>query len=56
MGFVNAEGEGAGGLESQYQKVLAGKDGHSSYAQAGGRLVPTAGARWTRPCPAPTCG
>ncbi|MEV0531544.1 penicillin-binding transpeptidase domain-containing protein [Kitasatospora sp. NPDC050463] len=43
VGFVNAEGEGAGGLESQYQKVLAGKDGHSSYAQAGGRLVPTAG-------------
>ncbi|MFI6843408.1 penicillin-binding transpeptidase domain-containing protein [Kitasatospora sp. NBC_00085] len=43
VGFVNAEGEGAGGLESQYQKVLAGKDGHSSYAQSGGRLVPTAG-------------
>ncbi|MFE7562679.1 penicillin-binding transpeptidase domain-containing protein [Kitasatospora sp. NPDC057500] len=43
VGFVNAEGEGAGGLEQQYQKLLAGKDGHSSYAQAGGRLVPTAG-------------
>ncbi|MFB6891175.1 penicillin-binding transpeptidase domain-containing protein [Kitasatospora sp. NPDC056327] len=43
VGFVNAEGEGAGGLEQQYQKQLAGKDGHSSYAQAGGRLVPTAG-------------
>lgn len=43
VGFVNAEGEGAGGLESQYQKVLAGKEGHSSYAQSGGRLVPTAG-------------
>ncbi|WP_371516664.1 peptidoglycan D,D-transpeptidase FtsI family protein [Kitasatospora sp. NBC_01300] len=43
VGFVNGEGEGAGGLELQYQKQLAGKDGHSSYAQAGGRLVPTAG-------------
>ncbi|MFG3049775.1 penicillin-binding transpeptidase domain-containing protein [Kitasatospora sp. NPDC048239] len=43
VGFVNAEGEGAGGLESQYQSVLAGKEGRSSYAQAGGRLVPTAG-------------
>ncbi|MFF2039246.1 penicillin-binding transpeptidase domain-containing protein [Kitasatospora sp. NPDC058170] len=43
VGFVNAEGEGAGGLESQYQSVLAGKEGKSSYAQAGGRLVPTAG-------------
>ncbi|MFE7526755.1 penicillin-binding transpeptidase domain-containing protein [Kitasatospora sp. NPDC057542] len=43
VGFVNAEGEGAGGLELQYQKLLAGKDGHSSYAQSGGRLVPTAG-------------
>ncbi|MER7754025.1 penicillin-binding transpeptidase domain-containing protein [Kitasatospora sp. NPDC097643] len=43
VGFVNGEGEGAGGLELQYQKLLAGKDGHSSYAQAGGRLVPTAG-------------
>ncbi len=43
MGFVNAEGEGAGGLEQQFQNQLAGKEGHSSYAQAGGRLVPTAG-------------
>ncbi len=43
VGFVNAEGEGAGGLEQQFQKQLAGKEGHSSYAQAGGRLVPTAG-------------
>ncbi|GAB7183687.1 penicillin-binding transpeptidase domain-containing protein [Kitasatospora sp. Ki12] len=43
VGFVNGEGEGAGGLELQFQKQLAGKDGHSSYAQAGGRLVPTAG-------------
>ncbi|WP_078891528.1 peptidoglycan D,D-transpeptidase FtsI family protein [Streptomyces sp. NRRL S-350] len=43
VGFVNGEGAGAGGLELQYQQQLAGKDGHSSYAQAGGRLVPTAG-------------
>ncbi|MGW6913207.1 penicillin-binding transpeptidase domain-containing protein [Kitasatospora sp. NPDC054939] len=43
VGFVNAEGVGAGGLEQQYQDRLAGEEGHSSYAQAGGRLVPTAG-------------
>ncbi len=43
VGFVNSEGKGAGGLEQQYEKQLAGKDGRSSYAQAGGRLVPTAG-------------
>ncbi|MFD7907869.1 penicillin-binding transpeptidase domain-containing protein [Kitasatospora sp. NPDC059722] len=43
VGFVNGEGQGAGGLELQYQKLLAGKDGHNSYAQAAGRLVPTAG-------------
>ncbi|MFD8787569.1 penicillin-binding transpeptidase domain-containing protein [Kitasatospora sp. NPDC059599] len=43
VGFVNGEGAGAGGLELQYQQQLTGKDGHSSYAQAGGRLVPTAG-------------
>lgn len=43
VGFVNAEGVGSGGLEQQYQQQLAGKDGRSSYAQAGGRLVPTSG-------------
>ena len=43
VGFVNSEGRGAGGLEQQYQDQLAGKDGRSTYAQAGGRLVPTAG-------------
>ncbi|AXI81213.1 penicillin-binding protein 2 [Peterkaempfera bronchialis] len=43
VGFVNAEGLGAGGLEQQYQAGLAGRDGRITYAQSGGRLVPTAG-------------
>ncbi|MFJ6213962.1 penicillin-binding transpeptidase domain-containing protein [Streptomyces sp. NPDC092296] len=43
VGFVNADGLGAGGLEQQYQTLLAGRDGRITYAQSGGRLVPTAG-------------
>ncbi|WP_030203574.1 penicillin-binding protein 2 [Streptomyces sp. NRRL S-87] len=45
LGYVNAEGKGAGGLESQLDERLAGKDGELRYAQAGGRRVPTAGSR-----------
>ncbi|AWL31741.1 peptidoglycan D,D-transpeptidase FtsI family protein [Streptomyces albidoflavus] len=44
LGWVNAEGKGAGGLEAQWDKKLAGEDGRISYAQAGGRQVPTAGS------------
>ncbi|WP_329307192.1 penicillin-binding transpeptidase domain-containing protein [Streptomyces sp. NBC_01260] len=45
LGYVNAEGKGAGGLESQLDKELAGEDGTISYAQSGGRRVPTAGTK-----------
>ncbi|MEU2260156.1 penicillin-binding protein 2 [Streptomyces sp. NPDC019645] len=45
LGWVNAEGRGAGGLESMLDKELAGKDGSITYAQSGGRRVPTAGTR-----------
>ncbi|GGX04416.1 peptidoglycan D,D-transpeptidase FtsI family protein [Streptomyces noursei] len=42
LGFVNGTGKGAGGLEAQLDKELAGKDGKLVYAQSGGRRVPTA--------------
>ncbi|MEK2472860.1 peptidoglycan D,D-transpeptidase FtsI family protein [Streptomyces noursei] len=42
LGFVNGTGKGAGGLEAQLNKELAGKDGKLVYAQSGGRRVPTA--------------
>lgn len=45
LGYVNAEGKGAGGLESQLDKELAGEDGTIKYAQSGGRRVPTAGTK-----------
>ncbi|MFJ3923731.1 peptidoglycan D,D-transpeptidase FtsI family protein [Streptomyces sp. NPDC090022] len=45
LGYVNAEGKGAGGLESSLDKKLAGKDGEITVATAGGRQVPTAGSR-----------
>jgi cell division protein FtsI (penicillin-binding protein 3) len=45
LGYVNADGKGAGGLESQLDKELAGEDGKIQYAQSGGRRVPTAGTK-----------
>ncbi|HET6855845.1 MAG TPA: penicillin-binding protein 2 [Streptomyces sp.] len=45
LGYVNADGKGGGGLETQLNKELAGKDGEITYAQSGGRRVPTAGNR-----------
>ncbi|WP_406266495.1 penicillin-binding protein 2 [Streptomyces sp. NBC_00191] len=45
LGYVNAEGRGGGGVESMLDKALAGKDGEITYAQSGGRRVPTAGSR-----------
>ncbi|MEO3753050.1 penicillin-binding protein 2 [Streptomyces sp. B6B3] len=45
LGFVNGEGEGGGGLEAQLDGRLAGEDGTITYAQSGGRRVPTAGER-----------
>lgn len=43
LGWVNADGKGAGGLESSLDKELSGKNGKITYAQSGGRQVPTAG-------------
>jgi cell division protein FtsI (penicillin-binding protein 3) len=43
LGFVNAAGEGGGGLEAKLDAKLAGKDGKTTYAQSGGRRIPTAG-------------
>ncbi|MDI3417563.1 peptidoglycan D,D-transpeptidase FtsI family protein [Streptomyces luteolus] len=43
LGWVNAEGKGGGGIEAQLNEELAGKDGKITYAQSGGRRVPTAG-------------
>lgn len=45
IGFVNSEGKGSGGLEQQFNTELAGKDGTITYAQSGGRRIPTAGVR-----------
>ncbi|MFD6532203.1 penicillin-binding transpeptidase domain-containing protein [Streptomyces sp. NPDC060184] len=45
LGFVNADGKGGGGLESQLNEELSGQDGKIRYAQSGGRRVPTAGAK-----------
>ncbi|OIJ97149.1 cell division protein [Streptomyces colonosanans] len=47
LGWVNADGQGGGGIEQQLNKQLAGKDGKIRYAQSGGRLVPTAGSAET---------
>lgn len=47
LGWVNADGKGAGGIEQQMNQELAGKDGKIRYAQSGGRLVPTAGSAET---------
>ncbi|MFI6283625.1 peptidoglycan D,D-transpeptidase FtsI family protein [Streptomyces sp. NPDC051018] len=50
LGYVNAEGRGGGGIESMLDKELAGQDGEVTYAQSGGRRVPTADG--TRETPA----
>ncbi len=50
LGYVNAEGHGGGGIESMLDTALAGEDGKITYAQSGGRRVPTAGG--TRETPA----
>jgi cell division protein FtsI (penicillin-binding protein 3) len=51
LGFVNSAGAGAGGLELQYQKELAGQAGKLHYAQSNGRQVPTAGQQRQAPVP-----
>ncbi|MFG2770287.1 peptidoglycan D,D-transpeptidase FtsI family protein [Streptomyces sp. NPDC048350] len=51
LGYVNAEGRGAGGLESMLDKELAGQEGKIRFAESGGRQVPTAGSRGTPAVP-----
>ncbi|MEU5895600.1 penicillin-binding transpeptidase domain-containing protein [Streptomyces venezuelae] len=51
LGWVNSDGKGAGGLEAQLDKQLAGEDGKVRYAQSGGRQVPTAGSTETPAVP-----
>jgi cell division protein FtsI (penicillin-binding protein 3) len=43
VGFVNGAGTGAAGLESEYNTLLAGKNGRISYQAADGTEIPTAG-------------
>ncbi|MBL1084736.1 penicillin-binding protein 2 [Streptomyces actinomycinicus] len=47
LGWVNADGQGGGGVEQALDKQLSGKDGKIRYAQSGGREVPTAGSTET---------
>jgi cell division protein FtsI (penicillin-binding protein 3) len=49
IGFVNSSGEGGAGLEEALDKELSGKDGMRTYAQSGGRQVPTAGGAREHP-------
>ncbi|KOV71185.1 cell division protein [Streptomyces sp. MMG1121] len=51
LGWVNAAGNGGGGIEQELDKQLAGKDGKIRYAQSGGREVPTAGSTETPAVP-----
>ncbi|MFJ8307691.1 MULTISPECIES: peptidoglycan D,D-transpeptidase FtsI family protein [unclassified Streptomyces] len=51
LGYVNADGKGGGGLESSLNGELAGTDGKITYAQSGGRRVPTAGTHETPAVP-----
>ncbi|MDT3400022.1 penicillin-binding protein 2, partial [Streptomyces sp. B1866] len=45
LGFVDAAGRGAAGVEQMWDRRLAGKDGRRVYAQSGGRQVPTGDVR-----------
>ncbi|MEU3035823.1 MULTISPECIES: peptidoglycan D,D-transpeptidase FtsI family protein [Streptomyces] len=51
LGWVNAAGEGGGGIEQMLDKRLSGKDGKIRYTQSGGRLVPTASSTETPAVP-----
>ncbi|MFE0647718.1 peptidoglycan D,D-transpeptidase FtsI family protein [Streptomyces sp. NPDC059534] len=51
LGYVNAEGRGAGGVESMLDPELAGRDGTIRFTQSGGRQVPTAGSQGTPAVP-----
>jgi cell division protein FtsI (penicillin-binding protein 3) len=45
IGFVNGDNQGAGGLEAELNRELAGQPGQATYAQSGGELIPTAGGQ-----------
>ncbi|MDJ1135336.1 peptidoglycan D,D-transpeptidase FtsI family protein [Streptomyces iconiensis] len=45
LGFVSGDGKGGAGVEAMLDEDLAGEDGKTTYAQSGGRQVPTAGVR-----------
>ncbi|MBO8194226.1 penicillin-binding protein 2 [Streptomyces oryzae] len=45
LGFVNSDGKGGAGLEAMLDDKLVGENGKITYAQSGGRQVPTAGVR-----------
>ncbi|WP_282691796.1 penicillin-binding protein 2 [Streptomyces sp. CC208A] len=51
LGYVNAEGRGAGGIESMLDPELAGRDGKIRFTASGGRQVPTAGSQGTPAVP-----
>ncbi len=51
LGYVNAEGRGAGGVESMLDTELAGRDGKIRFTASGGRQVPTAGSQGTPAVP-----
>ncbi|MFP3992723.1 penicillin-binding protein 2 [Streptomyces sp. E11-3] len=51
LGWVNADNKGGGGMEAQLDRELAGQDGKITYAQSGGRRVPTAGSDETPSVP-----
>lgn len=51
LGYVNAEGRGAGGVESMLDPELAGQDGKVRFTESGGRQVPTAGSQGTPAVP-----
>lgn len=51
LGWVNADGQGGGGIEQKLNKQLSGKSGKVRYAQSGGREVPTAGSTETPAVP-----
>ncbi|MFF6792286.1 peptidoglycan D,D-transpeptidase FtsI family protein [Streptomyces filamentosus] len=51
LGYVNAEGRGAGGIESLLDPELAGRDGKIRFTASGGRQVPTAGSQGTPAVP-----
>ena len=49
VGFVNASGQGAEGLEEEYNSMLAGHNGQISYQAADGTEIPTAGINEQEP-------